>query len=272
MNQLQLFFLVNLLAISLNPLVSAQTKANLSPATVSVEEKNEKAREGTHPLLLSWIVFDQQNKQTVLNEEHFPKEASILKKQAQQHGLSMLFPILDIEDMTTLTYSEVIKGTKTPVMKIAERYGVEAILVGWLLAKEEWQGQWRLYWKNQEIPFKNNHKKINNLLEEGLDAILDARTTRALPVKSTAPVKTFEIKVTDVTTFEDYTRVAQYLQKLSIIDQLQVSQLQPKQVIFRISVAGGHTAFTKIIRSDSILTSLRRKGKTTYRLIKDAKV
>lgn len=144
----------------------------------------------TRPVLLGWILLDTQDQQTVLTEETSSSEIDLLKQQAQRRGISLLLPLLDLEDLATFKANDVITGESGPALSIAERYGVKTLLVGWLLKTSSgWQAQWYLYINQKVTTFEFYHPQLSPVLEEGINRAVDEiaqHFRKTLPVASTA--------------------------------------------------------------------------------------
>lgn len=143
----------------------------------------------TRPVLLGWILLDTQDQQTVLTEETSSSEIDLLKQQAQQRGIPLLLPLLDLEDLATFKVNDVITGESAPALSIAERYGVKTLLVGWLLKTSSgWQAQWNLYINQKVTTFNFYHPQLSPVLEEGINRAVDEIAQyfrKTLPVAST---------------------------------------------------------------------------------------
>jgi hypothetical protein len=233
----------------------------------------------TRPTLLTWIVLNNQEGQTLINEETSPAEADTLKSQAQVRGIPLLLPLSDIEDLSTLKAADLLTNAKEPLTKIAERYHVKTILVGIAsmdvtsAQSTSWTTQWHLYLNGEITTQRNTSLPLKDMLADGIDRAADAIAARFSRAMSRNPLGTksgseiIEIKIIDVPTLKDYAQVNDYLQSLDIISNLQVLRLQPGQVTFRLSIRGGKAAFDQAVALGNILTpSTDEKGETLYRL------
>jgi hypothetical protein len=242
------------------------------------------------PTLLWWVMLDIKDQQTVITEDQ-TTEADLLEEQAKQRGLPLLFPLMDLDDLTTLTTTEVINGSKEPVRKIAKRYGVKHVLVGWLLKTlNGWQGQWRLYVAEEEIAFNSNQPQLEEALTESINRAIDEIAKRLVaimpvnpvnpinpinpvnpksPLVGTDTVEEFEVLVTGVPTLRDYAKVSDYLKSLAVIEDLQVLRIQPGEVKFRVTVKGGKAVLRQTLSLGTLLVPRTNKAdETGYRYMK----
>ena len=221
------------------------------------------------PSFLGLVVVNTQNKQTILNEEQQPQFASLLGEKAQERGLPVLWPLLDLEDFNLFNANDIATFQQSALVKVGQRYGASAVLAGnvTMSANNTWQGNWQVYINNQQTNWQSEASSdVNTLLEQALnngidkiaEIILTKKTTTptALPATNFIPPETgnqFELQVINVTDLNSYANVVSYLRSLDIIETLNVKYMDTQLVIFDVSVQGGNIALAQFIRNDGML-------------------
>lgn len=205
------------------------------------------------PSLLGWIGLEED----FLTEETSSKEVELLRNQALQRGITLFFPLFDIEDITLLKPSALNSGIKAPVAKIIQRYGIPTVLVAWIFKTlNQWQSQWHLYIEDKEIIFNHAHLQRSLLLTEAINQAIDEIAQHfskpAVP-HVTLPEEEFEFLVIDLPSLQEYTQINAYLKKLPIVTDIQVLSIQREQAKFRVSVEGGKKAFLQAISLGTLL-------------------
>lgn len=220
------------------------------------------------PTLLTWIVIDAEDKQTVINQAERPGEAVLLNSQATERGLPLLFPILDLEDLRTLKVTDIIVGRREAIHQVAKRYGVKTIMVGRVISQEnEWEGQWHLLVGNEQLSWETRQPQLNKLLIKGLQETIDKIAKRSVSFENAPPAahedgltlrtsteETFAIQVNGVSHLESFAQVREYLESLDIVTDLQVQRMQANQVTFQITVKGGTSALSQALSLGHLLT------------------
>ncbi|ALG69145.1 DUF2066 domain-containing protein [Beggiatoa leptomitoformis] len=237
------------------------------------------------PPLLTWIVVEQTEISQILNEDEFATETGMLKKQASQRATPLLFPVLDIEDRSALPLSAVKSAQQSAALSVANRYGAETMLVGWIAKQNNvWQGQWVVYAKNALVSqWNNQNTDLTALLQTTLNEAIEylnpkktapttsAATTNnavATPMPS-AVDETIEIQITAVDNLQDYMKVNNYLQGLDALRNIQVQNTQQGQVTFKVTIKGGSMALNQLFTNDDVLmASPSSANNNTYRLVK----
>ncbi|OQW93704.1 MAG: hypothetical protein BWK79_09780 [Beggiatoa sp. IS2] len=252
--------------------------------TLSIPQWNS-----NHATCLVWIILENSGQPTVVNLDEQPKIVNILQDQAWQRGLSVIFPLLDLEDMTTLKkFADTPNSAQETWQSLMTRYRVEILLVARLSQTSAWEGQWHLYLANKELSnWQDRQEQQNTLLGRGLDKAVDtlasqtitivakesvptpvatAKETAPTPVVTT-PTEKFTLQVTNVPNFEDYIKLREYLHGLGIITDLQVQSMQTGQITFLIAAQGGKAAVAQAISSGRVLVLIAAK-EMIYRFVR----
>lgn len=218
------------------------------------------------PTLLIWIVLDAEAKQTIINRIEQPTEANTLSIEAATRGLPVLFPIVDLEDLRALQVTDIIVGKREAIEQVARRYNVPTTWVGYVTSQDDtWKGQWHLLIGTEQFSWQSTADTLSALLTKGVHETVDKVAKRAI-VFNTAPAanageltpraaeETFTLKINALPSLDDYARVRDYLHSVDIITDLQIQQMQPKQVTFLITVKGGKTALAQALSLGHLLT------------------
>lgn len=219
-------------------------------------------RTSVRPTLLIWIVLNETGERhSILQEspeEPYIKAVQLIKTQAQQRGLPILFPLLDLDDLRTLTINDIAEGRVDAMMKIVERYRVKAFLTGYIQqTTRDWQTQWRLYINDKIVYWKNSHPSLNPALINGINKTVDTLAQQQVNVIDAPGGNSFEINIVGTLTLTDYARINNYLQNLDIINEFKMLQMQSGQITFLVSVEGGHTALVQAFKMGNILVPLK---------------
>ena len=204
------------------------------------------------PSLLGWIDVEEE-----FFSEH-SEEAEQLKNQTLQRGVTLFFPLFDIEDIAVLKPSDQDAKIKTAVAKIIQRYGIPHVLVGEVSkSSEAWQSQWHLYLGSEEINFHYDHLQRSILFTEAINRTIDemvqyyATTVSSMGVEPTR--EELELLVTELPSLQEYVQIRDYLKRLPPVIAVQVFSIQRKQAKFRVSVEGGKKALLQAISLGNVL-------------------
>ncbi len=237
------------------------------------------------PNFLGLVVLDQ-NQQKIINEEQKPKIANLLKQQAQERGLPILWPLLDLEDFHLFNAKDITTFQQSALLKAAQRYGASAVLVGYVNTETNntWQGSWQVYFNDQKDNWQSEATPdVNALLTRALNASVDKIAEFILTKKTAKPIAPttttnftppesadqFELQVIEVRDLNSYASVVSYLRSLEIIETINVKYMDAQLVVFDVLVKGGNFALAQFIQQEGVLLPHNSGGQEpVYRWVK----
>jgi len=109
---------------------------------------------------------------------------TMLDQGASARGVSLLFPLFDLEDTSGISTSDVWAGFKEPVLEASHRYQADVILTGRLIKTLPtlWEAQWLVYIGDQEMRWTSQGELAELVLEEGVDELVDRLARPTDPV------------------------------------------------------------------------------------------
>jgi len=217
------------------------------------------------PLTLLWIAVDDgQGDRAILaaNElgaELSPAMAALLgdvrteiTRVADERGLPIVLPLLDLEDMTAVTFADVWGGFEERVELASARYRADAVLIGrvrpggfgnevqWLLLKD------------------GARRGLAGIsVQDGLDAIADLY---AAELSSIGGANSARITVLDVASIADYGRVMSYLETLSVLQTVDVESMDRGVLTLRVAARGDALVLERVLALGGVLSPARGSG------------
>jgi len=165
---------------------------------------------------------------------------------SDERGLPIALPLLDIEDLNAVTFADVWGGFEDRIGLASARYRADAVLIGrvrpgalgsdfdWLLVKDG---------VRQPI--------AGTALRDGLDSVADLYAAET----STVGGASFErLTVLDVATSADYGRVLSYLEKLSVLQSVDVESLERGVLSLRVAARGDARVIGRVLALGGVLS------------------
>ena len=198
----------------------------------------------SRPMLLVWLVVDEQGRRYLAAAGEHPEIQDVMIEQGQTRGLPVLFPLLDIEDRAQIRLGDVLKPSAEVLRQASERYQPQAILAGhisqstadawggeWTLFPEDFQAEdWQASWRSQG--------SLDQVLRSGVDGAADRLAQRSARAAGRPDIQGVQLKVSDVKTFEDFSRVSRYLASLNAVSQVQARLVEQSSVTFDLKLRG----------------------------------
>ena len=219
------------------------------------------------PTTLVWLIMDAgEGERTILasdsdvrNRNDFQEpvqdsqiallEGSIreeLQNTADQRGVPIFLPLVDTEELTTISVSEVWGGFSESLVDASIRYGADAVLVGRarLSSLGPAEVRWTLLLEKERFDWAADVASGPNELANLFSARL---------ATSSGSSRRVLLEVAGVESLNDYGRISTYLSALDVIEDYSVNRVSDSDLIFSLSVRGDVERLTRTIALRSVL-------------------
>ncbi len=220
------------------------------------------------PSILVWLAHENNNNRRLVSFEESPEYIAMLDKSAAARGVSLLFPLLDLEDTSQMSVSDVWAGFKEPILNASARYQSDVVLTGRLVQTlaNLWETQWSAYIGDQEMHWTTQGELAEIVLEEGVDELVD-RLAAQYANNGSAATEVIELVVSDINDLDGYAKTLSYLESLQAISSVQVKKVSEDRVKFEIISHGGIAAFNQTIALGKTLELVSNNEQLNYRLL-----
>lgn len=217
----------------------------------------------SRPTLLLWVAIEDGRRRYLLDADMPAPAIETLKAQAQARGISVMFPLWDLEDQSRLSFSDVWGNFPEPILAASNRYPASVQVVGRLLhqGSSDWQAHWTLYGAN-EVRGWGVHGELDQILRDGINEAVDIIVDRIVPIVENSAPFPVQINVVDVTSFIDYARLSSYLSRLSQVTAVQPVQISRTGVKFRLELQGDLKGLAASILFGRVLAQVERSAIT----------
>jgi hypothetical protein len=164
---------------------------------------------------------------------------------AKRRGIPIVFPLVDTEDLETLSFGDIWGGFDVPVLEASRRYGTTSILVGRIRALDFDRDRWTLYFGDQERQWMGGPELAVNQLADEIAAQFAWR--------GDAPIETVSLSISGIDSLEAYGAVQRYLQDLNSIEGYTVDVASGDEIRFAVQVQGGRDRLATALEFSAIL-------------------
>jgi hypothetical protein len=165
---------------------------------------------------------------------------------AEERGLPISLPLLDLEDLSAVAFQDVWGGFDDRITQASTRYRADAVLIGKIgPGVSGTEVQWTLV--------RGGERRVlaGVAVRDGLEAIADLY---AADLSATGPAATTLISVLDVGSPADYGRVMSYLESLSVLQSVDVESLESGALNLRVNARGGAQVLERVLALGGVLT------------------
>lgn len=248
-------------------------------------------RDSGHPLwgrerprVLVWLAIRDGGERDLLTEGDVTVRAPNLAGAARQRGLPLIFPLMDLEDRSEVSFADVWGGFDERVLEASRRYSPNAILIGRVetAGGGDWRGRWSLYQPDGVLRWRSEPAPRGKILGEGVHEAANRLARRFAVAGDMGSGDAIRIRIRGLSTVEDYVRAERHLQDLTPVEAVQLQSLTGDGAVFRIQSRGGRMSLEQAIElrgelipvesepeqsQDTVLTGLVPVDTvTTYRL------
>nr|VFK37263.1 MAG: hypothetical protein BECKSD772F_GA0070984_101315 [Candidatus Kentron sp. SD]VFK42291.1 MAG: hypothetical protein BECKSD772E_GA0070983_101611 [Candidatus Kentron sp. SD]VFK80562.1 MAG: hypothetical protein BECKSD772D_GA0070982_11283 [Candidatus Kentron sp. SD] len=242
-----------------------------------LREANIRTWRKTRPSVLVWLLIKEDEEHVLLSARDNHELSNILHASATERGVSVILPLLDLDDQLRISEIDVRKGDRDRISEASERYAVDAVLVGRafpsLASPTRWEARWELFGEEITNNWTNKGDKAKKVLRDGIHKAIDifvARYAVSKEENTNLVYESVELTVIDIRNIGDYAKALRYLENLQSGAKVYVTEAGANRISFRLSIRGGRTTFEKMIKDGTTIartTTVNPDGAPMYRLL-----
>lgn len=221
------------------------------------------------PAILVWLAYEKDNSRRLVSFEESPEYIAMLDQHAAARGVSLLFPLLDLEDTSKLKVSDVWASFEEPLLNASSRYESDVVLSAKVTQTTPtlWESQWTVYNNGARMSWTSQGEIAEIALEEGINELAD-RLASEYVTSVSGGIEILELAVSGIKSVDDYARALSYLQSIQAVTEVQVKQVKENEVLFEVISHGGITAINKTIALGRTLEQLNNNEQLNYQFIR----
>lgn len=203
----------------------------------------------TRPVPLVWLVNEQRQ---IVSEQMLNSSSDVaiswgFKKSELNRGVSVQFPILDLDDSLIISTSDISGRFYQRVYDASIRYGAEYFVVANLMPTQE--GKWQLKWElvqhnaqskqNKVVLKKTNSGSKSYVMAIMLNKIADYYAQQFAILENDGTKLTQVLTISGIKTLTNFTRLNKMLSSLNAVDSLETLIIREQQVEILVTLKGG---------------------------------
>lgn len=205
------------------------------------------------PETLVWLAVNMQGRRFVLPAGSASAMQELINLSSARRGVPVQLPIMDGEDLQAAGYADISGGFMDRVQAASQRYGQTSVLVGRLDQNTpgQWDARWTHLFAGQQNTWSTMGVGLAQAIATGVDGLADHLAARFVAQVGVSNV--VRLQVSGVQGQSDYARVLNYLQGLSVTEDVQPVHLQANQVDFEVTVNGDMSTLSNVIAIGDVL-------------------
>jgi len=209
----------------------------------------------TRPAVLAWLAVEDAGRRYLLGADSPDALRQMVVREAKRRGLSLLLPLLDLQDQRQVSFADVWGRFRDPVLQASQRYRPEAVLMGRLLRTPdgEWQADWWIIEGRDSERWRANGVLPAEGVEEGMAGAVSWLAQRYAPTGGSREEGHLRVMVDGVRSLADFARVEGYLQSLQQVEHVRVRQLGDGRIDFGLVLQGSSEGVAQTIALGRVL-------------------
>jgi hypothetical protein len=206
------------------------------------------------PQTLAWVGVESNGQRRLLRPESDQQLISQLQQQAFNRGISIMLPLMDLEDQSALTVSDLWGSFDTPVQRASERYSPDLIAIIRLRVASNGNvsSNWSLIGADENRRWEHQGSRLIDVTREGINDIADALALRFAPAGGNQS-EMVTMQVENINSFAELARVQKMLTNSAAVDDFELRSARQDKVIFAMTLRGGLDAFAQAMTITGVL-------------------
>lgn len=218
------------------------------------------------PLTLVWIAVDWgQGQREIIaadDPERRPGDARSIDrnrmlrervaKVARRRGIPVVFPLLDIEDLENISFTDIWGGFDDALLLASSRYEADTVLVGRIRPESRAANRWTWYLGDERMHWSGTPEEVINLLADTMAA--------RFKVDSTAPLDTIRLTISGIKSVNAFGKVQRYMENLRGVDEIMIDTVAGDRIVYNIRIQGGIERLERALESNAMLEPVDRFG------------
>jgi hypothetical protein len=203
------------------------------------------------PEILLWLASDTNGEQRLIGDSDVHAAVELIEQHAARRGLPILMPVMDLEDQTQISFSDIWTGNNTTIKAASERYGARIIVSAQIRGNADQTGiSWQAL-SSQENPRWQSQGDLGTAVTQGIEQLADMLGQRF--AQQMGPSQPLELAITDVKNYNDYNRLVGYLNEMQAVESVRVISMNNNLLKVVLTIQGEVAKFRELLAFDGLL-------------------
>jgi hypothetical protein len=209
------------------------------------------------PSILVWLVEDDVAEgKNLINDPSVPVVQGLLEA-AQQRGLPLRFPLLDLDDQLAINAEQVWNLNEKAILDASSRYGADTVLLGRYTRtfSGQWWTTWQFFHKGEGRLYDLRNEDAVAVGQQALAPLAD-HLAEFYALKSNRDAEgaaQLYVQVRPVANFGTYRKTLDYLDRLAVVTTLGVAAVTQDSLLLSLQLNGDWNQLLKAISLDNKL-------------------
>jgi hypothetical protein len=164
-----------------------------------------------------------------------------VQEAADARGIPVSFPLMDIEDLESVTFSDVWGGFDEQLLAASRRYAASSVLVGRIRPGPGQRNRWSHYFGGEQREWGGEPEEVVNLLADALGS--------QFAISPNEQLASIPVIVSGIDSVLAYGTIHAWLQNLALVRELSVETVSGDRVRFLVKAHGDRERLRRALES-----------------------
>ena len=202
------------------------------------------------PSTLIWLVVDDPDlgKQFIANATDIGVTDSLISA-ATQRGLPLRFPLVDLEDQSTLMPEDVWNLDESAILNASERYSADVILVGRVsqTSRGDFWATWQYFHRGETRVYDSRSATVTELGVAALGPLADYLANKYAIQTGEAEAPLVVLQVEGIGSFGQYRQTLNYLESLALTNSVMLAAVRGDTLLLFVESETGIDKFVSTL-------------------------
>lgn len=205
------------------------------------------------PGVLLWLGAERVGQRMLLSLENAPEARDAALGRAEQRGMQLQLPLMDLEDRAALQPADLWADYAPGIRAASARYLADVILVGRLSARADdtWQGGWSLLIGDERQAFQTPAMTLDKGLPFAIDQAQNLLAARFAPMPGGGGIEGTLVRFSGIRDLADYGRLMGILARLEPVSRFALRHADADSLVIEFVLRGS---------SEDLVRSLENSG------------
>lgn len=210
------------------------------------------------PSTLLLVSYQLNKKTSIIASDTTPEMVDEFELLAQNLGLPVLFPLMDLEDRQLFGVEDILGGNQQNIKLAEARYLPDATLSGQItgLVGKGWQGNWQLSFAEKLHNWTFNAGTREELMSQVVAKLAQTLAQEYALDSTTNLNEQVLFSVDQITRLTDHIKVLSYLKSLDAIETVRPVLVSQDKVTYRMTLRNSTEDLARLISLNYVLEQL----------------
>lgn len=171
---------------------------------------------------------------------------------AEQRGLPIVLPLLDTDDLRSVSFSDIWGGFDDQLLEASRRYDAGSVLVGRVRPDSSQLNRWNYYFGDGRQAWTGEPEQVIGLVADTL--------AEEFAIRGNEPLESLELGIAGVTTVAAYGAVDRLLAGLRVVERVAIVEIEGDRILYRVDARGGAERLRRALRLSDLVEQEARPG------------